>query len=122
ADIPGLIEGAHRGRGLGDKFLKHVERTRVLLQLVDCSELAAAPPVEAFRVVRNELQSYSPALAGRPSLVVATKVEDDAARVLVQQLASAIDQPVLAISAVTNTGLRDLLVAISDLLRVAAPG
>jgi GTPase involved in cell partitioning and DNA repair len=67
------------GKGLGDRFLKHVERTRLLLHLVDCGDLPMAPPVEAWRVIRSELAGHSAELAERPTLVVATKVEDDAA-------------------------------------------
>src|SRR5262245_32542342 len=80
ADIPGLIEGASAGKGLGDKFLKHIERTRLLLHLVDCSDLAMAEPEAAFRVVQQELGKHSEDLARRPAMVVATKVEDEAAR------------------------------------------
>ena len=80
ADIPGLIEGAHEGKGLGDKFLKHVERTRLLLHLVDCSDEALEEPLEAFRVIRGELSGYSKELASRPTLLVATKIEGEAAQ------------------------------------------
>ena len=67
ADIPGLIEGAHEGKGLGDQFLKHIERTRVILQLVDCSALAQQHPLAAYEVISKELSGYSGDLAGRPS-------------------------------------------------------
>ncbi len=116
ADIPGLIEGAHEGRGLGVQFLKHVERTRVLLQLVDCSSTADLEPHDAHDVVLAELRGYSAELARRPLLVVATKVEDDASRARAAELASAIGRPVLSISAATRHGLRELLIAIHDLL------
>jgi GTP-binding protein len=116
ADIPGLIEGASQGKGLGDKFLKHVERTRLLLHLVDCGDLPLRPPQEAWRVVRGELQRHSAALATRPSLVVATKVEDDAARARAQALAGAIDAPVVPISSATGAGLQELVLAVWSML------
>jgi GTP-binding protein len=112
ADIPGLIEGASQGRGLGDRFLKHIERTRLLLHLVDCGDLPMQPPEQAWRVLRQELAGYSPELAQRPNLVVATKVEDDAGRQRAQALATAIGQPVLAISSATGRGLPELVAAV----------
>jgi GTP-binding protein len=117
ADIPGLIEGAHQGKGLGDKFLKHVERTRVMLQLVDCSDLAAEEPERAHAVIRGELRGYSPALAGRPTLVVATKVEDEASQQRARTLAAAIGETVVPISAATGKGVRELLIAVTSLLQ-----
>ena len=117
ADIPGLIEGAHAGKGLGDKFLKHVERTRVLLHLVDCSSGAPEDPAQAWRVVRGELAGYSQSLAERPALTVATKVEDDEARARADALATAIGRPVVRISAATRSGLADLLHALRPFLR-----
>jgi ActR/RegA family two-component response regulator len=116
ADIPGLIEGASHGRGLGDKFLKHIERTRLLLHLVDCGDLPMAEPIDAWRVLRQEVQSYSAELATRPTLVVATKVETDAARERAQALATAIGQPVLGISSATGAGLRDMVLAVWSML------
>ena len=115
ADIPGLIEGAHEGKGLGDKFLKHVERTRVLLHLVDCSELALEHPVDAYRVIRAELAGYSPELAGRPALVVATKVEDEASRDRANAFETAIDEKVLRISSAARAGLDAMLRALREL-------
>ncbi len=121
ADIPGLIEGAHSGKGLGDRFLRHVERTRVLLHLVDCGPEPLDEPERAYRVVRGELASYSPELAARPHLVVATKVEDDAARERARALAAAIGRPVQTISAAGAQGLPDLVDAVEELLAAPTP-
>lgn len=118
ADIPGLIAGAHLGKGLGDKFLKHVERTRILLHLIDCSELALQEPAEACSVIRAELAGYSPELARRPQILVATKVEDDAAAARAAELEQRTGEPVLRISSATGQGLRELLITVSQ--RIAA--
>jgi len=117
ADIPGLIEGAHDGKGLGDKFLKHVERTRVLLHLVDCSSGADEDPVESWKVIRGELAAYSESLGSRPTLLVATKVEDDAAWERARELTNAAGVPVLAISAATGDGISSLLEAVGPMVR-----
>jgi GTPase len=116
ADIPGLIEGASEGKGLGDKFLKHIERTRLLLHLVDCSALPMDEPENAFRMLKQEVESYSADLATRPIIVVATKVEDQECRQRAQQLATAIQLPVLPISSATGQGLRELSLAIWSVL------
>src|SRR3989442_8801177 len=83
ADIPGLIAGAHLGHGLGIQFLRHIERTRLLVHLVDVSEASGREPVEDFETVMRELESFSPELAAKPMLVVASKMDaaQDAARV-----------------------------------------
>jgi len=75
ADIPGLIEGAHEGKGLGVQFLRHIERTSFLLHLVDISEWAAEDPVVSYEVMRKELAAYDPSLKSRPSAVVGTKLD-----------------------------------------------
>jgi GTP-binding protein len=75
ADIPGLIEGAHGGHGLGTQFLKHVERTRILLHLVDVSAMSERDPVDEFLTIARELKLYDPALAEKPKLVVASKMD-----------------------------------------------
>jgi|JRYL01.1.fsa_nt_gb GTP-binding protein len=116
ADIPGLIEGASAGKGLGDKFLKHVERTRLLLHLVDCGDLPMAPPEEAWRTIRAELAQHSTDLAARPTLLVATKVEDEAARRRAVALAAVTGLPVFPISSATGQGLNELLFAVHALL------
>ena len=110
ADLPGLIEGAHQGKGLGDRFLKHIERTSVLLHLVDCA--GTGEVFEDYAVVRQELEDYSEELARRPSLLVGTKCEDDRALARAAELGERADRPVLPISAATGRGLRELVEAV----------
>jgi GTP-binding protein len=76
ADIPGLIEGAHTGAGLGDRFLRHIERTKLLLHLVDVSSVSGRDAVSDYETVNRELASYNQDLATRPQFVVATKLEE----------------------------------------------
>jgi GTPase len=120
ADIPGLIEGAAEGAGIGDRFLGHVERTRLLLHLIDGS---ADDPLEAWRVVRGELGSYGAGLADKPELVALTKADllDDKTRAkLVMGLEKEADEPVFAVSAPLEEGLEPLLDAIIERLNAAA--
>lgn len=112
ADMPGLIEGAHEGVGLGDRFLRHSERTRVLLHLIDLFPVEGQPtPAEAYRIVRGELEKYSAELAEKPELVVANKLdlsieeEEPALAELRKELGS----DVLAISGVTGKGVEDVV-------------
>jgi GTPase len=106
ADIPGLIEGAHEGTGLGDDFLRHIERTRIIVHLVDVHPMEGQPaPDEAYRVIRNELQKYSQELAEKPEIVVANKIDLAPDLAAVDELRDAIGQDVLGISGVTGAGL-----------------
>lgn len=112
ADIPGLIEGAAEGAGIGDRFLGHVERTRLLLHLVDAS---AEDPAESWAIVRGELDSYGAGLAGKPEIIALTKSDlvDDKKRVkVVKALANESGAPVFPISAPLEDGLEPLLDAI----------
>jgi len=112
ADIPGLIEGAHRGQGLGIQFLRHVERTKVLAHLVDVSDASGRDPAGDFEIVLRELASYSEVLAAKPMIVVATKLDvaQDAARVeSLKRAAAAHGMPFLTISSVTGDGLTALV-------------
>ncbi len=111
ADIPGLIEGAHLGHGLGIRFLKHIERTKLLVHLVDVSEGSGRDPVHDFEVVMTELASFSEALAAKPMLVVATKMDvaQDPARVQsLRDLAAKRGLPFHTISSVTGEGIERL--------------
>lgn len=109
ADIPGLIEGAHEGAGLGDAFLRHIERTRVIMHVVDVgSEMAPMKPVAAYRAIRNELSKYSQALAEKEEIIVANKVDLTGGLEATKELSDAVEAEVLAVSAVAGTGLREL--------------
>ncbi len=119
ADIPGLIAGAHEGSGLGDRFLRHIERTRLLLHLVDVSSFSGREPVADYETINHELAAYNPELAVREQIVVATKLDavDEPERVEALRLRAAADQRLFfAISAVTNQGLRELVNAIATRL------
>jgi GTP-binding protein len=117
ADLPGLIEGAHHGVGLGDEFLRHVERTRILVHLVELSPHGHQTPADAYRTIRGELAAYSAPLAAKHEIVALTKADlapgDEAPR---RDLQKAIGRPVIAISSATGTGLVTLVKAILDRL------
>src|SRR5947207_240 len=116
ADIPGLIEGAHTGSGLGDRFLRHIERTRLLLHLVDISSASGRDAVSDYETVNRELASYNQELATRPQFVVATKLDalDDPERLdSLQQRALKDRKPFFAISSATGTGVRELVNAVA---------
>jgi GTP-binding protein len=116
ADIPGLIEGAHAGAGLGDRFLRHIERTKLLLHLVDVSSVSGREPVADYETVNRELASYNPELALRPQFVVATKIDalDEPERLESLKVRAQEDQkPFFAISSATGAGVRELVNAIS---------
>lgn len=116
ADLPGLIEGAADGVGLGHRFLRHVERCRVLLHLVDVSG-DAQDPDDARRTIERELERYSEELARRPRLLVATKVEDEEAEERAAALEQAAGVPVRRISSVTGSGVEELLREAQRLVR-----
>ena len=109
ADIPGLIEGAHQGVGLGHEFLRHVERTRVLIHLVEPEPMDQTDPLDNYRSIRDELRLYNPELALRPELIVVTKCELPTAQDAFAQLTQALDRTVRQISAVTGAGLKELI-------------
>ena len=116
ADMPGLIEGAHDGKGLGDEFLRHVERTRMLVHLVDVSPAADTDPVEAYDTIREEIRLYSSALAGRPFVVAANKLDMEGAEANAQRLEDHAGRHVVRISALSGTGLKTLLWKINETL------
>jgi GTPase len=117
ADIPGLIEGAHAGVGLGHEFLKHVQRTRVLVHLVEPTPMDQSDPIENYHRIREEMRLYDPALAERPELVAVTKCELPDADACAELLEETLGRPVLRISAVTGTGLTELLRRITQQLQ-----
>jgi len=125
ADIPGLIEGAHAGHGLGTQFLRHLERTRLLAHLVDAS--CGADPGQDFEVILEELRKFDPRLAAKPMLVVASKMDamEGPARLdLLSKLCAARGLALYPISAITGEGVERLKLALAeklDQLRLAEP-
>lgn len=124
ADIPGLIEGAATGTGLGHEFLRHVERTRILVHMLDILPPDNSTPAENYRTIRAELESYSPKLAEKPELIVLNKsdmLDEDEAKAAVKAFRSALKlgrtDKVLLISAATRLGTRDLLDLVWNTLR-----
>src|SRR6476660_5952728 len=116
ADVPGLIEGAHRGLGLGHQFLRHLERTKVLIHVVDVSGASGRDPVEDLNTVRRELELFQPTLAAKPQIVAANKIDalDPSQHDQIAALkhrAAALDLPFLQVSAATGQGIPELLEA-----------
>ena len=111
-----MIEGAHTGVGLGHEFLRHIQRAGILVHLVEPMPVDGSDPEENYRVIRSELELYSPELGQRPEIVVIGKTELPGADEVRQTLSERIGRPVLAISAVTGQGLDQLLWQIARLL------
>lgn len=116
ADLPGLIEGAHQGVGLGHEFLRHVERTRVLVHLVEPFPPDGTDPAQSYRVVRRELEMHNPALADKPEILALSKSELTKSDEVREKLERELGRPVLAVSAVTGQGLSKLVSEIVDRL------
>ncbi len=120
ADIPGLIEGAHQGHGLGVKFLKHIERTKILVHLVDVSPYTNRDPVNDFKAVMKEIQAFNSCLVKRPQLLVANKIDllgqDEKRLEKVKFLAQRKRLPFFAVSALRKKGLKDLIMFLNEKL------
>ncbi len=120
ADIPGLIEGAHEGKGLGHEFLRHVERTRVLIHMIDVAGTEGRDPLEDFAIVNRELELYNTSLARLPQVVALNKIDLPAGRENAPRVRAGIEKtgnPVFAVSAVTGEGIREMLFKVADILR-----
>jgi GTP-binding protein len=119
ADLPGLIEGAHAGVGLGHEFLRHVERAGILLHVVEPAPIDGSDPLENYRAIRTELAHYDATLAARPEIIAVSKCELPSAEEVRAALAAETGRDVLAVSAVTGQGLDRLLAAVVTLLDAA---
>ncbi len=111
ADMPGLIEGASSGKGLGDKFLRHIERTKVLIHMVDISGYEGRDPAEDYRVLNKELEKYSKDVAGRPQLIVANKMDLEGAKENLAKFKKTVKKKIYPISALKKEGLEELIEA-----------
>jgi GTP-binding protein len=122
ADLPGLIEGAAEGHGLGQTFLRHAERTRVIVHVVDLFPVEGQPtPIEAYHIIRAEVEKYSSVLAAKPELIVANKLDlspDEIPAELVEFQAS-LGRPVLAVSGVSGRGIENLVNKVWDAIQTA---
>lgn len=116
-DIPGLIEGAHEGKGLGIQFLRHIERTRVVIHLIDTAAVDGRDPVASYKQVNDELAAYHEDLARKPQIVVANKMDIPESKENLKQLRKAVKAPVAAISAATGEGVSSMLETVWDLLQ-----
>ncbi|MHC4623661.1 MAG: GTPase ObgE [Planctomycetota bacterium] len=108
ADIPGLVEGAHEGSGLGFAFLKHIERTRIIVHMLDIMPADGSDPVENYKAIRSELEQYSEVLAAKAEIVVANKMDLAPDRDVANELEAELKQTVYPISAVVGTGIKQL--------------
>ena len=116
ADLPGLIEGAHQGKGLGLQFLRHIERCRVVLQLVDMSPATGRDPYEEFNIIRNELKEYGFGLEKRPTILLASKMDEKGAEERLKSFKKKVKEDIIPISALTEEGIEQCLFKCADLL------
>jgi GTP-binding protein len=108
ADIPGLIEGAHNGAGLGTNFLKHIERTTILAHILDIMPTVGSDAVENYKAIRRELEQYSKALAQKAEFIVANKIDLDPDAKIAKNLRKELGKEIIPISAVTGAGIKEL--------------
>lgn len=117
ADLPGLIEGASKGEGLGDKFLKHIERTRVILHVVDMGSMEGRDPYQDYLLINKELEAFNPKLMKRPMVILANKMDlPGAFDNLLEFKKKVTDKKIFAISAFNNKGLQEVIDYLSDIL------
>lgn len=121
ADIPGLIEGAHAGRGMGHEFLRHIERTKILLHLVDIYPVDGNDPFKNFEAINRELELYNPILASRPQIIVLNKIDLVQKKNTITNLKRKLAKQgyeVYSISALTGSGINPLMYRVAELLQV----
>lgn len=116
ADIPGLIEGSSAGRGLGDRFLRHIERTKILIHLIDISGLEGRSPIDDYQTINKELKNYSHEVSKKPQIIATNKMDLEGAKENLDKFRKAIKKKVYPISALKKEGLEDLIEAISERL------
>jgi len=116
ADIPGLIEGSSCGRGLGDKFLRHIERTRILIHLLDMSGFEGRDPVEDYKIISNELKNYGKGVYRKPQIIAANKMDLEGADSNLERFKKAIKKKVYPVSCLKKQGLEELIEAVSKKL------
>ena len=116
ADLPGLIEGASLGEGLGDKFLKHIERTRVIAHIIDMSAFEGRNPIEDYKIINKELNNFNKKLTSKPQIVIANKMDMDGALKNLEKFKKEVKCEVYPISAIKNEGIDEVLIRLADML------
>ena len=117
ADLPGLIEGASTGLGLGIKFLKHIERTKIIAHVIDMSASEGRDPYEDYKTIRKELESFSPKLLEKPEIIIANKMDLPEAKDNLKKIKEKISSPIYEISAMNNQGLDKVIDALKELVK-----
>jgi GTPase len=116
ADIPGLIEGSSAGRGLGDKFLRHIERTKILIHLVDMSGFEGRDPIEDYKIINGELKNYGREVCAKPQIIAANKMDLRCAKINLERFKKAVRKKTYPISALRKEGLEELIEAVAKKL------
>lgn len=116
ADLPGLIEGASKGAGLGDKFLRHIERTKIICHVIDMSGVEGRNPYDDYETIRKELKNYSDKLANKEEIIVANKMDMPESTNNLKEFKKKVDKEIIEISALNNIGIDNLLIKLADKL------
>lgn len=116
ADLPGLIKGASLGEGLGDKFLKHIERTRVLAHIIDMSGIEGRNPLDDYKTINSELENFNPNLLKKPQIIIANKMDIPSSTKNLEEFKKEINLPIYEISAMENMGVNEVVNALADIL------
>lgn len=116
ADLPGLIEGASNGEGLGDKFLRHIERTRIICHVIDMSGSEGRDPYDDYLLINKELEAFSKKLINKKQVIIANKMDIEGAEKNLEEFKKKVDSKVFPITAITNNGLDDVIIYLADLL------
>lgn len=116
ADLPGLIEGASLGEGLGDRFLRHIERTRVIAHVIDMSGFEGRDPYEDYVLINKELENFNPKILNKPQLIIANKMDMENALENLENFKKKVDAPIYPVSAISNEGLENVLTRLADML------
>ena len=116
ADLPGLIEGAHLGGGLGDKFLKHIERTRVIAHVIDMSGIEGRNPYDDYKIINHELESFNKNIMKKPQVIIANKMDMPQSKENLEEFKKKVTDPIYPISAINSEGLDKVLMVLADML------
>jgi len=116
ADLPGLIEGASKGEGLGDKFLRHIERTRIICHVIDMSGFEGRNPYDDYVLINKELEEFSPKLLNKKQVIIANKMDMDGAKENLEEFKKKVNADIFEVSAIINDGLDEVMIHLADLL------